>query len=86
MAAETAHGGPYDGATLSPSAPTQFVWTDGRRCYRSKGEGRTLYRRVWNRHGDRILVYAAFKWVLCSCGVYHRRVGDTCTLCGAALK
>lgn len=85
MLAEVAHGGPFDGAELRPSLPLNFVWTDGRRCFRKPGGERALYRRTQNRFGDSVLIYAGFKWALCSCGAYHRRVVDACTLCGSRL-
>lgn len=84
---ETAHGGPYDGAELSPSIPAEFVWVDGRKCFLKRGKGRSLYRRVHNRFGDRVLIFVGYVYAVCQgCGAYHRcRETDTCSLCGGKL-
>jgi hypothetical protein len=82
MAIERLHGGPWDGGHVNTSLRVEFLWCDGRRCYVKRAKGRELYRRMRNRDGDLVLIYATHLFVQCECGVYHRRGSRTCTLCG----
>lgn len=94
-------GGPLDGLILTTSLPpsVKHFWIDGkrRRCYRSEGRRRHLYRV---EHLDRMaprgdvpvvlaqVSFAAFTERICDgCGVYHLRTDDNCcTLCGGVLR
>jgi hypothetical protein len=82
------YGGPYDGARPSCSIPSEFLYTDGSRSYRTPGRGRVLVRR-WNRHGGGILLmYAEYAYLQCSgCLAFHARgtYAQRCALCGSEL-
>lgn len=81
-------GGPYDGETFSTRIAADFLWTDGRRCYKDPGEGRVLYRKARRvgRRGGMVLLYAQHAYALCGkCGAYNARQSSDCSLCGATL-
>lgn len=78
-------GGPLDGATLPASRAEEFIWTDGKKCYRAPARGRLLYKNLWTRDDRAGYLYAGYRWVRCSCGSYHQQA-ETCSLCGADLK
>lgn len=84
--AETLHGGRFDGAVLKPSMRNEFLWTDGKRCFRESGKARELYRRVRNRNGSVVLIFVGYLFRQCAgCGVIHRRGPASCQVCGTAL-
>lgn len=94
------YGGPHDGAELNSRLPGVFLFTDGRRCYRRPGKGRSLYlvkttlrctrlgppyRSAFRK--ERVLVYIENAYGMCaSCEVFHVRRHERCTLCGGALE
>lgn len=79
-------GGPHDGSEHVNRAPSfEFVWFDGKRCFRKPGKGRTLYRLMNQPKGGALLVYVQQVYILCECGVYHSRSAASCSMCGAVL-
>lgn len=80
--------GPYDGITIHTTLTDEFLWIDGKRCYRAAGKKKALYRRMKRgRKLDEIIYeFVGLRVVLC-CGVYHKR-GDArhCAVCGELLE
>ena len=90
------YGGPHDGSERVTREPScEFVWFDGKRCYRKPAKSRALYRLMRRPSAPNhlhvgavsgyVLVYVQSVYTLCKCGVYHSRSVETCTLCGALL-
>lgn len=74
-------GGPHDGAKINVALREKYVWTNGRRCYRSRRTGMVLYRREKDT-----LVFAGHDTAMCKgCGTFHARKGERCTFCGGVL-
>ena len=81
------YGGPYDGAEVTCSISGDFVYTDGRKSFRTPGRRRVLTRK-WERHKQGpMLMYAEHAYARCpGCGSFHARaLGDSCSLCGTEL-
>lgn len=80
------YGGRYDGATVSTQIRNEFIWTNGKRCYRQPGHGLTLYRRVKNMDGVDVLMYVEHTYVVCgSCGAICSKRSERC-MCGARVR
>lgn len=94
------YGGPHDGAELNTRLPNTFLFTDGKRCYRAPGRGRSLYRvqlifwsvSEFGRYDlpvrrERALFYVHNAYRQCaSCQLLHSTATDFCTLCGNVLE
>ncbi len=79
------YGGPYDGDTAR-TISGDFMWSNGVTCFREPGPKRALYRKVVAARSVVTLIFVGHVYVYCSCGGYHQRGVDRCTLCDAPLR
>lgn len=72
-------GGPHDGLTLGTGLVAAFLYTDGKRCYRSPSTRRSLYRSPDGTSYH----FAGFAWEQCVCGVFRKK-RRACGMCGSS--